>query len=53
MKLSNIIDKLIYQHPYLKKYIKKWHQADVSNIYLLEHYFEYNGSLGIYKDSAK
>ena len=53
LKLSNMIDKLTTQHPYLNKCVKKMHQTDISNVHSLEGHFEYDGSPGIYKDYYK
>ena len=53
MDVSNLINDLIEQYPYLNKCVKKMHQADISNIHSLEGYFEYDGSPGIYKDYYK
>lgn len=41
-----LISNLKKQYPYITKCVRNMHQADISNIHGLQHYFEYDGTPG-------
>lgn len=46
LALSDLIDRLLEEYPYLTKCIKRIHQADISNIHSLESHCQYDGTPG-------
>ena len=46
--VTNLIDDLIQQYPYLSKCIREIHQADIADVRSLNHLFDYDGTPGEY-----
>ena len=48
MQIAHLVYNLNKKYPYITKCVREMHQADISEIHSLNHYFEYDGTPGKY-----